>query len=90
MCVSQTANIVTICAVHKTLQSRQEKQLAFLMALSESIQAEHKGEVNQAREYLLLAKESDPLIEASDGGLPVDMGMVSSIQNLFMHDVTDI
>jgi hypothetical protein len=58
--------------------------------LSGRIQAKHKGEVNQAREYLWLANGSDPLTEASDSGLPVDMDMVSSIQNLFLHDVSDI
>jgi coiled-coil and C2 domain-containing protein 1 len=78
--------------VRKTPQSRQEKQLAFLVARQKefkeaALQAKRKGEVNQAKEYLRLAKGFDPLIEASNSGLPVDMDTVSSIWNLFMGDI---
>ncbi|XP_021922806.1 coiled-coil and C2 domain-containing protein 1-like isoform X2 [Zootermopsis nevadensis] len=67
--------------VRKTPQSRQEKQLAFLLARQKefkeaALQAKRKGEVNQAKEYLRLAKGFDPLIEASNCGLPVDMDTV--------------
>jgi len=44
-----------------------------------ALQAKRKGEINQAKEYLRLAKGFDPLIEASNSGLPVDMETVSVI-----------
>ena len=44
-----------------------------------ALQAKRKGEINQAKEYLRLAKGFDPLIEASNCGLPVDMDTVSII-----------
>nr|CAD7404566.1 unnamed protein product [Timema poppensis] len=64
--------------VRKSTKSRQEKQMAFLEARQKefklaALQAKQKGEINQAKEYLRLAKGFDPLIEASIGGLPVDM-----------------
>lgn len=67
--------------VRKAPQSRQEKQLAFLVARQKefkeaALQAKRKGEVNQAKEYLRLAKGFDPLIEASNSGLPVDMDTI--------------
>nr|CAD7568148.1 unnamed protein product [Timema californicum] len=67
--------------VRKSTQSRQEKQMAFLEARQKefklaALQAKQKGEINQAKEYLRLAKGFDPLIEASVGGLPVDMATV--------------
>ncbi|XP_063245224.1 coiled-coil and C2 domain-containing protein 1-like isoform X2 [Bacillus rossius redtenbacheri] len=67
--------------VRKSPQSRQEKQLAFLQARQKefklaALQAKQKGEINQAKEYLRLAKGFDPLIEASNCGLPVDMATV--------------
>jgi coiled-coil and C2 domain-containing protein 1 len=70
--------------VRKIPESHQEKQLTFLVAQQKefkvaALQAKHKGEINQAKEYLRLAKGFDPLIEASHGGLPVDMATVSII-----------
>jgi hypothetical protein len=53
-----------------------------------ALQVKRKGEVNQAKEYLRLAKRFDPLTEASDSDLPVDIDTVSGIQNLFLHGVT--
>jgi coiled-coil and C2 domain-containing protein 1 len=69
--------------------------LAFLLARQKefrqaALQAKRKGEVNQAKEYLRLARGFEPLIEASNSGLPVDMDTVSSIQNLFLLAVTYI
>jgi hypothetical protein len=69
--------------------------LAFLLSRQKefreaALQAKRKGEVNQAKEYLRLAKGFDPLIEASNSGLPVDMDTVSSIQNFFLCGITDI
>jgi coiled-coil and C2 domain-containing protein 1 len=86
--------LLFFCAVRKTPQSRQEKQLAFLLARQKefkeaALQAKRKGEVNQAKEYLRLAKGFDPLIDASNSGLPVDMDTVSSIQNVFLHGISD-
>ncbi|XP_049816691.1 coiled-coil and C2 domain-containing protein 1-like isoform X1 [Schistocerca nitens] len=67
--------------VRKSPQSRQEKQLALLLARQKefkeaALQAKRKGEINQAKEYLRLAKGFDPLIEATNCGLPVDMDSV--------------
>jgi len=67
--------------VRKNPQSRQEKQLVFLVARQKefkeaALQAKRNGEINQAKEYLRLAKGFDPLIEASNSGLPVDMDTV--------------
>jgi len=70
--------------VRKNPQSRQEKQLAFPVARQKefkeaALQAKRKGEINHAKEYLRLAKGFEPLIEASNSGLPVDMDTVSII-----------
>lgn len=67
--------------VRKIEGSRQEKQLALLMDRQKqfklaALEAKKKGEINQAREYLRLAKGFDPLIEASNCGLPVDMDTI--------------
>lgn len=79
------------CIVRKNPQSRQEKQLVFLVARQKefkeaALQAKRNGEINQAKEYLRLAKGFDPLIEASNSGLPVDMDTVSIIWSSFMDD----
>ncbi|XP_054284049.1 coiled-coil and C2 domain-containing protein 1-like isoform X2 [Macrosteles quadrilineatus] len=57
----------------RQLQQLLEKQKQFKLA---AVQAKKKGEVNQAKEYLRLAKGFDKLIEASNCGLPVDMATV--------------
>lgn len=67
--------------VRKSPQSRQEKQLAMLLSRQKefkeaALQAKRKGEISQAKEYLRLAKGFDPLIEATNCGLPVDMDSV--------------
>lgn len=67
--------------VRKIEGSRQEKQLALLMDRQKrfklaALEAKKKGEINQAKEYLRLAKGFDPLIEASNCGLPVDMDSI--------------
>lgn len=59
----------------RQLLQLQEKQKQFKLA---ALQAKQKGEVNQAKEYLRIAKGFDKLIEASNCGLPVDMGTVSN------------
>ena len=93
--LSKHWTLLTLCffnsIVRKTPQSRQEKQLAFLVARQKefkeaALQAKRKGEINQAKEYLRLAKGFDPLIEASNSGLPVDMETVSVIWSSFMDD----
>nr|XP_022918739.1 coiled-coil and C2 domain-containing protein 1-like isoform X1 [Onthophagus taurus] len=68
--------IVVTPKKHQT--TRAEKQLKFLLAQQKefklaAINAKKKGEVDQAKEYLRAAKGFDPLIEASQGGLPVDI-----------------
>lgn len=78
--------------MRKIPQSRQEKQLAFLVARQKefkeaALQAKRKGEINQAKEYLRLAKGFDPLIDASNSGLPVDMDTVSIIWSSFRNDI---
>lgn len=72
-----------IFAVRKSPASRQEKQLALLLARQKdfkqaAMQAKSRGEVNQAKEYLRSAKGFDKLIEATQSGLPVDLKTVSS------------
>uniref|UniRef100_A0A1B6H408 C2 domain-containing protein n=1 Tax=Cuerna arida TaxID=1464854 RepID=A0A1B6H408_9HEMI len=64
--------------VRKMGGSHQEKQLQQLLGKQKqfklaALQAKKKGEVNQAKEYLRIAKGFDKLIEASNCGLPVDM-----------------
>lgn len=64
--------------VRKSPASRQEKQMALLLLRQKdfrtaAVQAKSRGEVNQAKEYLRLAKGFDKLIEATESGLPVDL-----------------
>ncbi|KAK3927267.1 Coiled-coil and C2 domain-containing protein 1-like [Frankliniella fusca] len=64
--------------VRKSPASRQEKQLAFLLARQKdfrvaALQAKSRGEISQAKEYLRLAKGFDKLLEATQSGLPVDL-----------------
>ncbi|KAE8737866.1 hypothetical protein FOCC_FOCC016661 [Frankliniella occidentalis] len=64
--------------VRKSPASRQEKQLALLLARQKdfrvaALQAKSRGEINQAKEYLRLAKGFDKLLEATQSGLPVDL-----------------
>ena len=56
----------------------QEKQLALLekkqaMFKSAALEAKKAGQIEQAKEYLRAAKGFDKLIDASKGGLPVDI-----------------
>ena len=58
--------------------SVQEKQLALLqkrqtLFKSAALEAKRAGQIEQAKEYLRSAKGFDKLIEASKGGLPVDV-----------------
>lgn len=46
------------------------KQKEFKIA---ALKAKQKGEINQAKEYLRIAKGFDPLIDAARGGFPVDL-----------------
>jgi coiled-coil and C2 domain-containing protein 1 len=92
MYASHFSTFCLFYVVRKTPQSRQEKQLSFLLARQKefkeaALQAKRKGEMNQAKEYLRLAKGFDPLIEASNSGLPVDMETVSSIKNFVVDDM---
>ncbi|KAG7167864.1 Coiled-coil and C2 domain-containing protein 1-like [Homarus americanus] len=62
-------------------QSRVEKQLAFLTKRQTqfkqaALEAKKRGEIEQAKEYLRMCKGFDQLIEATRGGLPVDMNTV--------------
>ena len=71
-------------SVRKSPASRQEKQLALLLARQKdfkvaALQAKSRGEVNQAKEYLRLSKGFDKLIEATQSGLPVDLKTVSTV-----------
>jgi coiled-coil and C2 domain-containing protein 1 len=56
----------------------QEKQLALLekrqgMFKSAALEAKRSGQIEEAKEYLRQAKGFDKLIDASKGGLPVDI-----------------
>lgn len=61
--------------------SRAEKQLALLQQRQHELKqaalnAKKEGDIELARSYLRQAKGMDPLIEASRGGLPVDMNSI--------------
>ncbi|XP_071866478.1 lethal (2) giant discs 1 isoform X1 [Bombus fervidus] len=61
--------------------SRAEKQLALLQQRQHELKqaalnAKKEGDIELARTYLRQAKGMDPLIEASRGGLPVDMNSI--------------
>lgn len=67
--------------VRNAPQSRVEKQLAFLVKRQgqfkqAALEAKKRGEIEQAKEYLRMSKGFDQLIEATKGGLPVDMNTV--------------
>ncbi|XP_045616529.2 coiled-coil and C2 domain-containing protein 1-like [Procambarus clarkii] len=67
--------------VRQAPQSRVEKQLAFLTKRQTqfkqaALEAKKRGEMEQAKEYLRMSKGFDQLIEATRGGLPVDMNTV--------------
>lgn len=53
------------------------KQLNYLMERQQlfkeaALQSKQKGDIQQAKEYLRMAKGFDPLIEATQNGLPID------------------
>lgn len=59
-------------------QTRIEKQIAMLKARQKefkeaALNAKQKGEMTQAKEFLRTAKGFDPLIDAAQGGFPVDL-----------------
>ncbi|XP_065164524.1 coiled-coil and C2 domain-containing protein 1-like isoform X2 [Atheta coriaria] len=65
-------------AGNKQPTTRMEKQLTLLKQRQNefkvaALNAKKKGELNEAKEYLRTAKGFDPLIEAAEGGLPVDI-----------------
>ncbi|XP_039278872.1 coiled-coil and C2 domain-containing protein 1-like [Nilaparvata lugens] len=67
--------------VRKKAGSRVERQLSLLTLRQKefkvaALEAKKNGEINQAKEYLRVAKGFDALIEASNNGLPVDMDTV--------------
>ncbi|XP_065569451.1 coiled-coil and C2 domain-containing protein 1-like [Artemia franciscana] len=62
----------------KAAPSLQQKQLDIILERQKqfkqaALEAKARGEINQAKEFLKISKGFDPLIEASKGGLPVDM-----------------
>ena len=64
------------------LQTQQDKQLAMLrerqaMFKQAALEAKKSGDITQAKEYLRLAKGFDPLIEANQSGIRVDMQTVT-------------
>ncbi|CAL4087630.1 unnamed protein product, partial [Meganyctiphanes norvegica] len=67
--------------VRNAPKSRVERQLSLLTARQTAfrkaaLDAKKRGEVEQAKEYLKIYKGFDQLLEASRGGLPVDMNTV--------------
>lgn len=56
--------------IDKQVQSLKARQKEFKDA---ALNAKKKGEMEQAKEYLRTAKGFDPLIDAAQGGLPVDI-----------------
>lgn len=66
---------------NKTSTSHQEKQIAILLAKQKqfkvaALEAKKQGELVQAKEFLRQAKGFDRLIEAAQGGLPVDWASI--------------
>ena len=64
--------------MRKSPQSRQEKQTLLLLERQRefkeaALAAKRRGEIEQARELLRQAKGFDSLLQASAGGLPVDL-----------------
>ena len=62
-------------------QTRQQKQRAFLdhrrkLFLQAALQAKKEGDKAAALEYLRSAKGFEPLLEATENGLPVNMDTV--------------
>jgi len=77
-------SVTSMGATHKPSMSKQrsltiqEKQLTLLekrqaMFKSAALEAKRAGQIEQAKEYLRSSKGFDKLIEASKGGLPVDI-----------------
>ncbi|RZF33991.1 hypothetical protein LSTR_LSTR006907 [Laodelphax striatellus] len=67
--------------VRKKAGSRVERQLSLLTLRQKefklaALEAKKNGEINQAKEYLRVAKGFDALIEAYNNGLPVDMDTI--------------
>ena len=63
------------------LATRQDRQLAMLVERQTlfkqaALEAKKSGELEQAKEYLRMAKGIDPLIKANQCGVPVDMDTV--------------
>ncbi|XP_075213631.1 lethal (2) giant discs 1 [Lycorma delicatula] len=57
------------------------RQMSFLVSRQKefklaALEAKKKGEINQAKEYLRLAKGFEPLLDAASSGLPIDMDSV--------------
>jgi hypothetical protein len=64
MCFSQTALYCHFLRSPQDSAVQTREVVDFSCRFSEGILAKCKGEVNQAKEYLWLAKGFDPLIEA--------------------------
>lgn len=47
-----------------------------------ALEAKRKGEINQAKEFLRLAKGFEPLLDAASSGLPIDLNSVSHFSNI--------
>ncbi|KAK3861655.1 hypothetical protein Pcinc_032404, partial [Petrolisthes cinctipes] len=67
--------------VRQTPKSRVERQMSLLTKRQgqfkqAALEAKKRGEIEQAKEYLRMSKGFDQLIEATRGGLPVDMNTV--------------
>ncbi|XP_018336599.1 coiled-coil and C2 domain-containing protein 1-like isoform X2 [Agrilus planipennis] len=64
-----SGNRKTTTQADKQLAELLERQKQFKLA---ALKAKQKGEIAEAKEFLRTAKGFDPLIEAAEGGLPVD------------------
>ncbi|KAI5736260.1 hypothetical protein M8J76_001526 [Diaphorina citri] len=70
-----------VANVRHSAGTRQEKQLALILDRQKAfklaaVRAKQAGDVNAAREYLRAVKQLEPLVAASESGLPVDLTTV--------------
>lgn len=73
--LAASATTLQVTRNDKQLQIVLERQKAYKLA---ALNAKREGNIDAAREYLKTAKGMDPMIEASQSGLPIDLKSVIS------------
>lgn len=62
-----------MCNLFFSTTSRLDRQKTFKLA---AVRAKQAGDMEQARDYFRCVKQLEPLIAASESGLPVDLSTV--------------